>query len=352
MTDPRAQLGPIDAELPEQELAAQAHHRAGQAAGRPAGDRATGRRSAPGGAGRRIVEEARADRARRRSSCRCRRARRRRVAVRQDARDRAGRAAVPRDHRIRRPKRLRQWTNAAQAAPRPSHRDADPLHRDDPDRGRAGGHARSRWRRRDRRRGGSSSACCSSRRAARGSTSWPGRRWRRTASTSAGTSPGCASSARAAAFRRTLGSPALFAIVYTSVASAIYFSLGVVADHALGLTPVVFLLGGVFFALAAMTYVEGAVAAPGPRRRDGVRALRVQRAGELRRRLGDPARLRDPPRVSRRSRRRTTWRAFWSPLGARRGPRSCVAVAVIAVRGRRRNMRGFGAQRATRAGRS
>ena len=50
----------------------------------------------------------------------------------------------------------------------------------------------------------------------------------------------------------------LFAIVYTAVASSIYFSLGVVADHALGLTPFVFLLAGVFFLLAAMTYVEGA----------------------------------------------------------------------------------------------
>jgi APA family basic amino acid/polyamine antiporter len=57
---------------------------------------------------------------------------------------------------------------------------------------------------------------------------------------------------------RGLGQPALFAIVYTSVASSIYFSLGVVADHALGLTPVVFLVAGLFFALAAMTYVEGA----------------------------------------------------------------------------------------------
>src|SRR3954451_15738709 len=59
-------------------------------------------------------------------------------------------------------------------------------------------------------------------------------------------------------FRRTLGSPALFTIVYASVASAIYFALGIIADHALGLTPLVFLLGGVFFALTAMTYVEGA----------------------------------------------------------------------------------------------
>jgi basic amino acid/polyamine antiporter, APA family len=59
-------------------------------------------------------------------------------------------------------------------------------------------------------------------------------------------------------FRRGLGQPALFAIIYTSVASAIYFSLGVVAQRALGLTPVVFLLAGIFFVLASMTYVEGA----------------------------------------------------------------------------------------------
>ncbi len=58
-------------------------------------------------------------------------------------------------------------------------------------------------------------------------------------------------------FRRSLGSPALFAIVYSSVAAAIYFSLGVVAGHALGMTPFVFLLAGVMFVLAAMTYVEG-----------------------------------------------------------------------------------------------
>jgi hypothetical protein len=46
------------------------------------------------------------------------------------------------------------------------------------------------------------------------------------------------------AARRSLGSPALFAILYTSVASAIYFSLGVVGERALGLTPVVFLSAG------------------------------------------------------------------------------------------------------------
>src|SRR3954466_1788488 len=61
-----------------------------------------------------------------------------------------------------------------------------------------------------------------------------------------------------AATRHTLGSPTLFAIVYTSVASAIYFSVGVVAGHALGMTPFVFLAAGLYFVLNAMTYVEGA----------------------------------------------------------------------------------------------
>src|SRR3954454_4996812 len=61
-----------------------------------------------------------------------------------------------------------------------------------------------------------------------------------------------------AATRHTLGSPTLFAIVYTSVASAIYFSVGVVAGHSLGLKPFVFLAAGLYFVLNAMTYVEGA----------------------------------------------------------------------------------------------
>ncbi|HEX3875157.1 MAG TPA: APC family permease, partial [Solirubrobacteraceae bacterium] len=58
--------------------------------------------------------------------------------------------------------------------------------------------------------------------------------------------------------RRSLGSPALFAIVWTSLASSIYVSLGVVAGHALGLTPLVFVAAGVFFTLTSMTYAEGA----------------------------------------------------------------------------------------------
>src|SRR4051794_893428 len=59
-------------------------------------------------------------------------------------------------------------------------------------------------------------------------------------------------------FRRTLGQPVLFAIIYTIVAAALYFSLGVVAQRALALTPLVYFISGVFFVLTAMTYVEGA----------------------------------------------------------------------------------------------
>jgi APA family basic amino acid/polyamine antiporter len=58
--------------------------------------------------------------------------------------------------------------------------------------------------------------------------------------------------------RRSIGSPILFTIIYSSLASAIYFSLGVIAGHALGLTPLVFLIAAVLFTLTAMTYVEGA----------------------------------------------------------------------------------------------
>jgi APA family basic amino acid/polyamine antiporter len=60
-----------------------------------------------------------------------------------------------------------------------------------------------------------------------------------------------------ATLARTIGSPILFGIVYTSLASAVFFSLGVVVNHALGLTPLVFLLAAAMFGLTAMTYVEG-----------------------------------------------------------------------------------------------
>ena len=57
--------------------------------------------------------------------------------------------------------------------------------------------------------------------------------------------------------RRFLGVPWLFAIAYSAVGFSIYFSLGVVADHGLGLTPVLFLVAGLLFVIATMSYVEG-----------------------------------------------------------------------------------------------
>jgi APA family basic amino acid/polyamine antiporter len=57
---------------------------------------------------------------------------------------------------------------------------------------------------------------------------------------------------------RPLSTRVLFGLVYTTSVSSVYFALGVVANRALGLTPLVFLAAGLFFALTSMTYVEGA----------------------------------------------------------------------------------------------
>ena len=57
---------------------------------------------------------------------------------------------------------------------------------------------------------------------------------------------------------RPLSYRALFAVVYTTSVSSVYFALGVVAHQANGLTPVVFLAAGIFFQLTAMTFGEGA----------------------------------------------------------------------------------------------
>jgi basic amino acid/polyamine antiporter, APA family len=58
--------------------------------------------------------------------------------------------------------------------------------------------------------------------------------------------------------RRSVGVPGLFATAYGNVGSSIYYALGLVAAHALGLTPLVFLFAGGLFALIAKTYAEGA----------------------------------------------------------------------------------------------
>ncbi len=62
--------------------------------------------------------------------------------------------------------------------------------------------------------------------------------------------------------RRSVGVPGLFATAYGNVGSSIYYALGLVAAHALGLTPLVFIFAGGLFALTAKTYAEGAAMFP------------------------------------------------------------------------------------------
>ena len=56
---------------------------------------------------------------------------------------------------------------------------------------------------------------------------------------------------------RALGAPMLFAVAYSAVGFSLYFSLGVVADRGLGLTPLLFLGAGLLFVLATMSFAEG-----------------------------------------------------------------------------------------------
>lgn len=56
---------------------------------------------------------------------------------------------------------------------------------------------------------------------------------------------------------RQVSLTAVLAVVYAASISAIYFALGVIAHHANGLTPEVFLAAAIFFQLTAMTYAEG-----------------------------------------------------------------------------------------------
>jgi APA family basic amino acid/polyamine antiporter len=58
--------------------------------------------------------------------------------------------------------------------------------------------------------------------------------------------------------RRGLGSPALFGIVQGFIAASVYFSLGLVAQAALGFAWLVYLVAAVFFGLVVLSYVEGA----------------------------------------------------------------------------------------------
>jgi basic amino acid/polyamine antiporter, APA family len=57
--------------------------------------------------------------------------------------------------------------------------------------------------------------------------------------------------------RRFPGVPLQIAVAYAAVGFSLYFSIGVVASFALGLTPLVFLAAGLLLLLATLTYVEG-----------------------------------------------------------------------------------------------
>jgi APA family basic amino acid/polyamine antiporter len=57
--------------------------------------------------------------------------------------------------------------------------------------------------------------------------------------------------------QRATGVPGLFVAVYSAVGFSIYFSLGVVADRGLGLTPLIFLAAGLLFVITTLSYVEG-----------------------------------------------------------------------------------------------
>src|SRR5689334_15450157 len=57
--------------------------------------------------------------------------------------------------------------------------------------------------------------------------------------------------------QRALDAPALASVAYGEVASSIYFALGIVALHALGLTPAVLAVVGVLFLIVTLSYAEG-----------------------------------------------------------------------------------------------
>ena len=57
--------------------------------------------------------------------------------------------------------------------------------------------------------------------------------------------------------RRVLGVPWLFAAAFSAVGFSVYFSIGIVADRGLGLTPLIFLAAGIVFVLNSLTYIEG-----------------------------------------------------------------------------------------------
>jgi APA family basic amino acid/polyamine antiporter len=57
---------------------------------------------------------------------------------------------------------------------------------------------------------------------------------------------------------RVLDARSIFSVAYGEIASSIYFALGIVVAHALGLAPVVLLAMGLLFLVVAASYAEGA----------------------------------------------------------------------------------------------
>jgi APA family basic amino acid/polyamine antiporter len=57
--------------------------------------------------------------------------------------------------------------------------------------------------------------------------------------------------------QRALDAPALASVAYGEVASSLYFALGIVALHALGLTPAVLDVAGLLFLVVTLSYAEG-----------------------------------------------------------------------------------------------
>ena len=146
-------------------------------------------------------------------------------------------------------------------------------------------------------------------------------------------------------FRRGLGSPMLFSVVYTVIASAIYFALGVVAGYALGLTPLVFVASAVMFALAAMTYVEGSSL---HQDRGGSTVFARYAFNELWSFVAGWAVLLDYVILIAATAFSATnyLAAFWSPLG--HGAVETVAVLAILGYVAVRNIRGFSTARSSR----
>jgi APA family basic amino acid/polyamine antiporter len=60
--------------------------------------------------------------------------------------------------------------------------------------------------------------------------------------------------------QRVLDAPALASVAYGEIASSLYFALGIVALHALGMTPVVLAFVGLLFLVVTASYVEGTTA--------------------------------------------------------------------------------------------